>query len=74
MSNLEVQKTCLSIKKVFNFYSGSEYGVTDLYMDKEFENLRGGLKESKESTEAQLNTTRTGEHVPEIERCIRIIK
>ena len=43
-------------------------------MDREFEPLHDGLKASEETQEARLNTTGTGEHVPEIERRIRVIK
>ena len=49
-------------------YSNRGVIVSTMYMDREFECLRNHL------TNFNLNKTAVSEHVPEIERIIRIIK
>ena len=41
-----------SIKKIFNFYSSSDYKITNLYMDCEFQHLCKGLKKSDKTKAA----------------------
>ena len=59
---------------MFNFYKGANYVISDLYFDREFEPLRDALKADDITKGARLNTTGKGEHVPEIERRIQVIK
>ena len=52
-------------------YKQRGFKVTILYMDREFEPMRGYLLERHG---IQLNTTSADEHVPEVERRIHVIK
>ena len=63
-----------SIKKVVNLYHARGFNIKSLFMDREFECLRDILEDDSEIKSALLNTTSTDEHVPEIERRIRVIK
>jgi hypothetical protein len=57
-----------SLNKVFNIYNYRGFKVVKALMDREFEPLRGQINGTI------MNTTAASEHVPEIERQIRVIK
>jgi hypothetical protein len=57
-----------SLKKVFEIYSKRGFTIKTALMDREFECMRDDIRG------VTLNTTATSEHVPEIERKIRVIK
>jgi hypothetical protein len=57
-----------SLKKVFEIYTQRGFTIQTALMDREFECLRDDLRG------ITLNTTAESEHVPEIERQIRVIK
>jgi hypothetical protein len=57
-----------SLKKVFEIYTQRGITIQTALMDREFECLRDDLRG------VTLNTTAASEHVPEIERQIRVIK
>jgi hypothetical protein len=57
-----------SLKKVFKIYTQRGFTIQNALMDREFECLRDNLRG------ITLNTTAASEHVPEIERQIRVIK
>ena len=63
-----------SIKKVVNLYRARGFNIKSLCMDREFECLSDLLNDDSEIKAALLNTTSIDEHVPEIERRIRVIK
>lgn len=48
--------------------------MSNIYMDQEFECLRDLLKNDPVTCGATLNCSSANEHVPEIERRIRVIK
>jgi hypothetical protein len=55
-------------KKVFEIYNQRGFNIQTALMDREFECLRDDIRG------VVLNTTATSEHVPEIERQIRVVK
>jgi hypothetical protein len=57
-----------SLKKVFNIYNNRGFNVETTLMDQEFECLKSDIPE------VNLNTTAASEHVPDIERHIRLLK
>jgi hypothetical protein len=57
-----------SIKKIVNLYKQRGFTIETALMDREFECLRGDLPE------LNLNTTAASEHVPDVERQIRVLK
>jgi hypothetical protein len=57
-----------SLNKVFNIYNSRGFKVVTALMDREFEPLWSQIHGTI------LNTTAASEHVPEIERQIRVIK
>jgi hypothetical protein len=57
-----------SLKKILSLYSNHGFKVTTALMDREFESLRDDLPG------LLLNTTAASEHVPDIERQIRVMK
>jgi Zinc knuckle len=59
-----------SILKVKNIYNNRDFSIATALMDNEFEPLKADLKEQG----ITLNTPAAGEHVPEPERRIRVIK
>jgi hypothetical protein len=57
-----------SFKKVFQIYNQRGFNIQTALMDRELECLRDDIRG------VILNTTATSEHVPEIERQIRVVK
>jgi hypothetical protein len=57
-----------SLKRVFEIYNKRGFNIQTALMDREFECLRDDIRG------VILNTTATSEHVPEIERKIRVVK
>jgi hypothetical protein len=57
-----------SIKKIINLYRTRGFTIDTALMDREFECLRSDLPE------LNLNTTAASEHVPDVERQIRVLK
>ena len=62
------------LKKVVNLYRARNFNIRTLYMDGEFEKVRNLMKDDGDLKSSLLNTTSAGEHVPDIERRIRVIK
>ena len=60
-------KALRSIKSV---YTNKNIIITTLYMDNDFEVLRNALRDKG----INLNTTADDEHVPQIERQIKVVK
>jgi hypothetical protein len=64
-------KTIMScIKRIKQIYSQRGFRITQLMMDRQFENLRGDLADMQ----IGLNTVSNDENVPDIERHIRTMK
>jgi hypothetical protein len=57
-----------SIRKSVNLYKQRGFTIETALMDREFECLRGNLPE------LNLNTTAASEHIPDVERQIRVLK
>jgi hypothetical protein len=57
-----------SLRKILRLYQSRGFKVETALMDREFECLRDDIPE------LNLNTTAASEHVPDIERQIRVIK
>ena len=71
---VEMLNSCLAksifkcINKVIRLYNKRSFIVKYALMDTEFETLKDKL------TQPQINTVAASEHIPEIERYIRVIK
>ena len=72
MSNQQIDTIFQGIKRMYQTYSKRGFTVTDLLMDGQFDT--NGLRDKVASLGITLNIVAAGEHVPEIERHIRVIK
>jgi hypothetical protein len=68
--SLEHSHVLFALKHVIHLYNSRGFNVQWLLTDRAFEHLRPALT----SLNVHLNTTSANEHVPEIERFIRVIK
>jgi hypothetical protein len=70
MPSLEHSHVLAAIRRVISIYTSRGFTVRWLLTDRAFEHLRPALLE----LDVHLNVTAANEHVPEIERFIRVIK
>ena len=70
--NRKVQTYMKAIGNIMNIYRSAGFLIRMLHMDPDFECLRKKLLAL--SPLIELNITSKGEHVPEIERRVRVIK
>jgi hypothetical protein len=70
VSSLEHSTLSTAVQRIINVYTTRGFTITWILTDRAFEHLRPVL----ERLNVHLNTTSANEHVPEVERFIRVIK
>ena len=65
-----VENLYKAFDNVFRIYNASNYEIIELYVDPEFK----ALKDTMQDIDIKMNYSSAQEHVPDIERSIRVIK
>lgn len=73
LKNRKIDNITKSIKRIVNLYKSRSFNISCIFMDREFEPVKNEWLEQDGQT-VNMNTIGADDHVPEIERRIRMTK